>query len=1006
MKKLSIIFALFAGTLNAQEYFQQEVNYTIDVRLDDVNNFLHGFEEFEYINNSPDALSEIYIHLWPNAYKNGSSALAKQQYHDGDDQLRHGSDSIRGYIDSLDFEINHQKIKWFYTEEHEDICVLQLATPLKPGERLSVTTPFRVKIPSGSISRLGHVDESYQITQWYPKPAVYDTKGWHEMPYLGQGEFFSEFGSFDVRITLPENYVVGATGDLQTTSEIEYMDTLAAQTVRGIEEGYLRRQVPGVNEAYPNSFPASSETFKTIQFTQSNVHDFAWFADKRYSVLKGEVELPHSGRKVTTWALYTPDNGYLWQDALEYLNDATYYYSLWNGDYPYSQVTAVDGTISAGGGMEYPNVTVIGNTSDEFGLEVVIVHEVGHNWFYGQLGSNERDHGWMDEGINTLNEVRYVQTKYPENQAMSDMIFGGAFHFNDLDHHDLSDISYRTIAWLGEDQAIETKSDEFSQLNYGVVMYQKTGLVFFYLKDYLGEELFDKCMQKYYRDWEFKHPSPAEMHASLEKTSGKDLSWLFDDLINTTNHIDYKIVRAKRKDGKIEVKVRNVGQVDGPIEVNLIQGDTVAQTRWAEPGNKTSVVVFDDMDFEKIVIDYSKDIPELNRQNNTVSAKGLFKKLESFRFEFGSGDNEAETSNIFWTPVLGGNYYDRFMIGAAFHNYGIPFGKVNYIVAPLFSFGRKMISGMGELSITKQPKGVFKSSKFGVSLKSFKHDTTYRNNESFFVTVSPFWQAKIGSRNGADKPYYQTIRVQGLYRKDKFGPTHIDHVGGFAAYNFDLIKPDHKFHAQVRNDFITNANITNGVGRIRIEAEYKFRYMKRKQERWVELRAFYGNQYYSDFNTNGAPPGHYSGYQYSMSLSGTDGQQDIFTEDYFLGRNNIQGLWSQQRSENMGGFRSTSYYGTTDRWLASGNLWMQLPYIPKFFGIFADVGAFDNGISIESAINTGVGINIANTFGLYFPIWMSKELKDSFGNSGYGSKIRLTLNINIFKKPLSLKELM
>ena len=137
-----------------------------------------------------------------------------------------------------------------------------------------------------------------------------------------------------------------------------------------------------VRKTFDNEFPESSEKMKTIRYTQSRVHDFAWFADKRYKVLKGEVELPNSNRNVTTWAMFTPRNSNLWKDAIEYINDGTYYYSKWNGDYPYNQVTAVDGTISAGGGMEYPNVTVIGNTGNAMALEVVIVHEVGHNWFY------------------------------------------------------------------------------------------------------------------------------------------------------------------------------------------------------------------------------------------------------------------------------------------------------------------------------------------------------------------------------------------------------------------------------------------------------------------------------------------------------------------------------------------------------------------------------------------------------------------------------------------------
>jgi len=404
---IAILFA--SSTAFSQNYWQQEVNYKIDVELDDENHMLKAFEEFEYINNSMDGLDTIYMHVWPNAYKNGETALAKQQYGDKKQVLKYGSDKIKGYIDSLDFKVDGEQVKWEYHPEFIDVCYLVLNKPLQPGKQIIVSTPFRVKIPSGSISRLGHIKQSYQITQWYPKPAVYDENGWNAFPYLNQGEFYSEYGTFDVSITLPDNYVVGATGDLRTDSEISFLNGRAKTTATNVEKGTNYTEFGDVIGR--NGFPASSATKKTIRYTQKNVHDFAWFADKRFNVLKSQVELPHSGRMVTSWAMYTENEADLWIKASEYLNDAIYYYSLWNGDYPYNNVTAVDGTISAGGGMEYPNVTVIGGSGNDYQLEVVIVHEVGHNWFYGQLGTNERVHGWMDEGMNTLNEVRYIQTK-------------------------------------------------------------------------------------------------------------------------------------------------------------------------------------------------------------------------------------------------------------------------------------------------------------------------------------------------------------------------------------------------------------------------------------------------------------------------------------------------------------------------------------------------------------------------------------------------------------------
>ncbi len=365
---LFLIGILFFLNVNvfSQNYFQQEVNTRIEVRLDDVKHELSAFESIEYINNSPDVLDFIYFHIWPNAYDNNNTALAKQKLEESWKKLFKVEEQ-RGYIDSLDFKINGKTIKWEYDKEHIDICKLYLNEPLSPGDKITITTPFHVKLPKGVTSRLGHVDQSYQITQWYPKPAVYDSYGWHQMPYLNQGEFYSEFGSYDVSITIPMNYVVGATGDLQNNEEIAWLNELADKTTK--IDSFDRKDA---------SFPESSKELKTLRFIQKNVHDFAWFADKRFHVLKSEVELPDSKRKVTTWAMFPNKNADLWQKSLEYIGDAVYFYSDKYGEYPYNHCTAVHSSLSAGGGMEYPNITVIGNSGSPRALEMVIMHEVGH----------------------------------------------------------------------------------------------------------------------------------------------------------------------------------------------------------------------------------------------------------------------------------------------------------------------------------------------------------------------------------------------------------------------------------------------------------------------------------------------------------------------------------------------------------------------------------------------------------------------------------------------------
>lgn len=999
MKHLFWALILTSFGAFSQDYWQQEVNYTIKVSLNDKKHMLSAFEEFTYINNSPDVLDTIWMHIWPNAYKNGETALAKQQYSQKEDMLKFGDDSVKGYIDSLDFKVNGASVTWDYHPEYIDVCYLVLAEPLQPGASLKVSTPFRVKIPSGEISRLGHIGESYQITQWYPKPAVYDVRGWNAMPYLNQGEFYSEYGSFDVEITLPSNYVVGATGDLQTKSEVDFLTERAQKTQQAIDKG---ENFTRFDDEWNDGFPASSSTMKTIRYTQKNVHDFAWFADKRFNVLKSEVKLPHSGEMVTSWAMYTKRHAGLWTKASEYLNDAIYYYSLWNGDYPYKNVTAVDGTISAGGGMEYPNVTVIGGANSDHSLEVVIVHEVGHNWFYGQLGTNERVHGWMDEGMNTLNEIRYVQTKYPKNTALSDMVMNGSFHMDHLNHHDMADISYRMIAALGEDQPIETHSADYTSVNYGVIMYQKTGLVFYYLKDYLGDELFDKCMHTYYDRWEFKHPQPKDMQDVFEEVSGKKLDWVFVDLIQTTNHLDFKLKRVKSEEGKCVVTVKNKGQIEGPVEVAAYAGDKLVETQWIEAGFKKETIEFNHTGIDQVRIDPNVDIPEMNRQNNLWNKNNAINRLEPITWEFLAGDNEPEKTNVFWTPMMAGNKYDGFMLGVTAHNYGVPFNKFGYLISPFYSFRRKFVSGIAELNYNFYPKKGLKLSRFGVSVKSFKSDTIHRANESYFLTVAPYWTAKIGNRGNAT-PFAQTFRVQTLYRKDVAGSALTEQYGAYAQYALTFTKPDHFLEIKARNEFLTNSTGSNYYSRATLESTYKYRYIRNKMKRWVEVRAFVGQQYMSHIAIQGDT-------RYQMPLSGANGAQDLFVDDYFFGRNETSGLWSQQQSNNMGGFKYSPNIFATQGFMATSNVYFQLPVKTGLLWAFADFGAYQVDLSNGSfgmsdfLMNTGLAIRAGDIFAVYFPLWMNTPLyqpQQSMYDS-YAQKIRFTLRLNLINKPINL----
>jgi hypothetical protein len=496
-------------------YFQQEVNYDIHVKLDDATNSLTADETLQYINHSPDTLTFIWFHLWPNGYKNNTTALYKQlsTLSDRKDKLKKITDN--GYIDHLDFTVDGKKIVTQTHPKYIDIIKLFLPAPLLPGGQITIATPFFVKIPS-YFSRLGHQDGSYMMTQWYPKPAVYDRKGWHEFPYLDQGEFYSEFGSYDVHITLRAPFTVGATGTLMSPGESALYKDLGRYNLShpDLARPLAITQQAGLNE------------LKTLDYHAGNVHDFAWFADESLTINYDTLQLA-PGRIVDVFSYFHRRPNTQWIHSIGFIKDAVRHYSNWIGEYAYPVVSALEGPgNTSSGGMEYPMITMItspGAGSEE--LDGVIAHEVGHNWFYGMLGSNERQHPWMDEGINSFYEFRYEAEKYRDNSLVGTSI---PDYLRKKSEDDFLDAIYVALNQTKTAEPIETPAADFrSEYDYGVVEYTKTAVWMYLLEKSIGKDLFEKGMQNYFSTWKFRHPYPEDLERSLEQITHKSLAKLF-----------------------------------------------------------------------------------------------------------------------------------------------------------------------------------------------------------------------------------------------------------------------------------------------------------------------------------------------------------------------------------------------------------------------------------------------------------------------------------------------
>ena len=494
-------------------YWQQQVNYKIDVTLNDVDHTLDGFIKMDYYNNSPDTLSFIWIHLWANAYKNDRTAFTDQMLENGSTKFYFSDKDDRGYINRLNFTVNGVTAKTTDHPLHQDIIKLLLPRPLTPGATIKIETPFHVKLPY-AFSRSGHIGQTYHITQWYPIPAVYDKKGWHPIPYLDQGEFYGEFGNYNVQITVPKNYIVAATGDLQNEDEVKWLNNL---------KNTNNNQEDKKTKNTPKAKPASAIPTKTLQYQQNNVHDFAWFADKAFTVLHDTLLLP-SGRSIAIYAYYYKKDKAIWEsNCIPQIKRAILTKSKWLGEYPYHIVSVVDGGNS--GGMEYPTITMLESGGSARMLDFVINHEVGHNWFQGILGTNERTHPWMDEGMNTYYDNRYAIQQYGSNAI--DLIPVKASFIKNKVPVDIEHTLLQTLMGIKKDQPIETSSEKFNIVNYNVIAYAKTGEWMKLLEVELGKNLFDSCMQAYYARWKFKHPYPEDFKLAMEQASGKNLDGVF-----------------------------------------------------------------------------------------------------------------------------------------------------------------------------------------------------------------------------------------------------------------------------------------------------------------------------------------------------------------------------------------------------------------------------------------------------------------------------------------------
>jgi hypothetical protein len=577
------------------DYWQQQVDYKIKASLDPETRMVHGVAHITYTNASPHELDYIWMNLEQNAFRDDSIAAAVGA------ATAVGMSETEGdgyMISSLQSRGKDLELHVFDT-----LGRVELTKPIAPnGGTFEFDIEWDFLIPQKVFRRFGIRDFKkgtvYEVAQWFPAVAVYDdVHGWNTMPYIGSGEFYSNFGTFDVELTVPHDMLVAATGELQNGSKV-----YTKEQVSRLKKARKTRDtvvIVGKDEVGTSDSRPNGDKPLTWKYHAENVRTFAWACSSAFLLDATSTE---DGVLVQT--VYPAEGLPVWGDATQMLRRAIEGYSKRWIPYPYPVATNV---LGAEGGMEYPMIIFCRGRSEN-GVYNVTTHEIGHNWFPMMINTDERRHAWMDEGFNT----------FINGYSGEDWFGEGADNDNDP-------AMFAMFAGDPDQMPIATPPDMLNGMELGLLEYMKTGVGLTMLREtILGPERFDFAFRTYMKRWSFKSPQPADFFRCMEDASGMDLAWFWRGWFYENINLDQAVsgVSAPKGSRGARIRIDNLGGLVMPVRMLVTYEDGGSEyvlrpvEIWFQ-SNRAVIQLPGDRKVSKVVLDPDQELPDVERKNNT-----------------------------------------------------------------------------------------------------------------------------------------------------------------------------------------------------------------------------------------------------------------------------------------------------------------------------------------------------------------------------------------------------
>ncbi|WP_103027072.1 M1 family metallopeptidase [Salinibacter altiplanensis] len=590
-------------------YWQNEADYRIDVALDTATNRVTGTETITYTNNAPEALERLWVQLEQNYFKTGSRGNAAVSA-----DARFG-----GFFEEAGYDLSNLRIQRDGETATPDTLVdgtrmrVSLDAPLASGDSLQLSFDFEYTLPKDGADRHGWMDMEdgtvYQFAQWYPRMYVYDdVHGWNPLPYLGQGEYYLEYGTFNVNITVPRDMIVGGTGRLQNPDEV-LTDTQRDRLADARESRESVMIIDSTEVGRPDTRP-DGEGPLTWRYEADRVRDFAWAASQAF--IWDAARADAGDRTVLAQSLYPKeglgtDQEPGWERSTAYTQHSIEFYSDFVTPYPYPNAINVAGRAQ---GMEYPQIVFCDVNSRGRSLFQVTDHEFGHTWFPMVVGSDERRWVWMDEGLNTFINQYSALDFYGQGRVPPAKVMGGLSNY----------VTKQMDSPFG-DQPIMTYADRIRDDALGFLAYLKPGYGLMVLREHvLGPERFDSAFKEYVDRWAYKHPKPADFFRTMEDVSGEDLDWFWRSWFYETDALDPAVDSVATGDTTM-VTISQNKELMLPVTVQLTHADGSTEQRRVPAEafytQDTNTLRVTDGPLQKVTIDPNQILPDMNRGNNT-----------------------------------------------------------------------------------------------------------------------------------------------------------------------------------------------------------------------------------------------------------------------------------------------------------------------------------------------------------------------------------------------------